>query len=552
MTRFASGKYRPDILRIVVIYALVGGVWIYASGSALEMFVRDASIRISLEILKGFGFVAVTSLLMYLLISRYVQQLEASRESLRETDEQLRSALAASRMGVWAWNLRTNAVFWSPECYDIVGLKDFNGSFEAFAELIHPDDKERVMETVSHSLAVDNAYTDEFRIIRPDGRLCWLLNHGRVTYDAEGAPLLLSGTVQDITEQKIMGEMLKESEERFRSIVENSPNMIMIHADGKYVYLNPAAVRSFGIADQQEYIGKPIIEAVHPDFRGCVRERINTIYRDNQPALKSEQKLLRKDGSSFWAEITGIPTVYNGHKSVQVIAIDITARKQYEADLRGYSHRLIELDENLRKHLAAELHDEIGRDLTAIGMNLAVIGTSVADTEPVKVGEKIRDTVKLTENISRTVRGIMAGLRPPVLDDFGLLAALRWHSRSFSERTGVVIDVLADDSFPRLAAEKETALFRIAQEALMNAAKHADVHSVTIMLKVCDETIRLAIADQGKGFMAGIAGDSPREGSGWGLKIMRERAEAIGGHFQVESAAGGGTAVTVTVPVKEV
>jgi signal transduction histidine kinase len=236
---------------------------------------------------------------------------------------------------------------------------------------------------------------------------------------------------------------------------------------------------------------------------------------------------------------------------VQVIAIDITARKQYEADLRGYSHRLIELDENLRKHLAAELHDEIGRDLTAIGMNLAVIGTGVADTEPVKVGEKIRDTVKLTENISRTVRGIMAGLRPPVLDDFGLLAALRWHSRSFSERTGVVIDVLADDSFPRLAAEKETALFRIAQEALMNAAKHADVHSVTIMLKVSDETIRLAIADQGNGFMAGIAGDSPRDGSGWGLKIMRERAEAIGGHFQVESAAGGGTAVTVIVAVKE-
>ncbi|OGU16602.1 MAG: hypothetical protein A2076_02700 [Geobacteraceae bacterium GWC2_53_11] len=593
----------------------------------------------------------------------------------KQSEDKLNMALAASRMGVWEWNLSTNAVFWSPECHEIVGLKDFNGSFEAFAELIHPNDAAHAMETVSRSLAQDNAYIDEFRIIRPDGKLCWLQNHGRVTYDADRTPLLMVGTVQDVTDRKQMEEMLKESEERFRSIVENSPNMIMIHADGKYVYLNPAAVKGFGIEDQQEYIGKPIVEAVHPDFRDCVRERLNTIYRYNQSALKSEQQLLRKDGSAFWAEITGIPTVFNGSKSVQVIAVDITARKrselanerlllrqramldnlpmmawlkdrdsrlemvneayakacgcsvddcigktdlelfpeelargvmaddhavcatavriqkeelittpqgthwylvyktplfdeqgrvlgtmgiaqdiserkQYETELRGYSHRLIEMDENLRKHLAAELHDEIGRDLTALGMNMAVIGNGVAELESVKIGEKIQDTVKLIENISRTVRGIMAGLRPPVLDDFGLLAALRWHGRLFSERTGVVVDVLAEDSFPRLATEKETALFRIAQEALMNAAKHAGVRSVTMTLGICDETVRLVIADQGKGFMHGVFEPS-RDGSGWGLKIMRERAETVGGRFQVESDPGGGTAVSVIVPVKE-
>lgn len=468
----------------------------------------------------------------------------------KQSEDKLNMALAASRMGVWEWDLRTNGVFWSPECHDIVGLKDFNGSFEAFAELIHSDDMAHVMESVSDSLTQDIAYTDEFRIIRPDGKLRWLLNHGRVFYAADRTPLLLAGTVQDITERKNMEEMLKESEERFRSIVENSPNMIMIHADGEFAYLNPAAVEQFGIADQQEYIGTPVIEAVHPDFRDHSRERIRSIYRENQPTLKSEIQLLRKDGSAFWVEITGIPTVFNGKKSVQVIAVDITARKQYETKLRRYSHRLIELDENLRKQLAAELHDEIGRDLTALGMNLAVIDNGMAVMEPLKIRDKIQDTIKLIETISRTVRGIMAGLRPPVLDDFGLLAALHWHARFFSERTGVTVDVVAGDSFPRLTTEKETALFRIAQEALMNAAKHACVRSVTLTLETCDEAVRLVIADQGKGFMDGIF-EPCRDDSGWGLKIMRERAKAIGGHFQVESEPGRGTTVSVTVPVKE-
>lgn len=550
MTSPSRSENRRAILRIVVIYILLGGLWIYTSGTILDAFVCNATLRANIELLKGFLFVILTSLLLYLLISRHVQQLETSRKSLRETDERLGIALAAARMGVWEWNLRTNAVFWSPECYDIVGLKDFNGSFEAFAELIHPDDKAHVMETVAQSLALDNAYTDEFRIIRPDGRLCWLLNHGRVTYDAERTPLLLVGTVQDVTGRKKMGEMLKESEERFRSIVENSPYMIMIHADGKYVYLNPAAVENFGITDQQEYIGKPIIEAVHPDFRDRVRDRISTIYRDNQPVLKSEQQLLRKDGSAFWAEITGTPTVFDGSKSVQVIAVDITARKQYETELRGYSHRLIEMDENLRKHLAAELHDEIGRDLAALGMNLAVISKSAGDAEPEKVSEKIQDTVKLVESISRTVRGIMAGLRPPVLDDFGLVAALRWHVGLYAKRTGITVDVQAEDAFPRLLAETETALFRIAQEALMNAAKHAEGHSVKVSLEHDDEVVRLAIADTGNGFVPG-AFNHQEDGSGWGLKIMRERAETVGGRFQVESIPGGGTSVSVTVPVKE-
>ncbi len=431
--------FYPAVMIVTLFCGLYAGLLATLLSAMLASYfwiepLHQLSIKTPADLLGLFVFIASCSAvagLAALLRRSELRNIEmesqlALHDQRKQYEDKLNMALAASRMGVWEWDLRTNAVFWSPECHDIVGLKDFNGSFEAFAELIHPDDMAHVMETVSDSLAQDNAYTDEFRIIRPDGELRWLLNHGRVIYAADRTPLLLAGTVQDITE-----------------------------------------------------------------------------------------------------------------------------RKQYETELRRYSHRLIELDENLRKQLAAELHDEIGRDLTALGMNLAVIDTGVAVMEPLKIHDKIQDTVKLIETISRTVRGIMAGLRPPVLDDFGLLAALHWHARLFSERTGVAVDVVAEDSFPRLTTEKETAMFRIAQEALMNAAKHAGGRSVTLTLETGDEAVRLVIADQGKGFMAG--GVEPcRDGSGWGLKIMRERAKAVGGHFQVESEPGRGTTVSVTVPVKEV
>jgi signal transduction histidine kinase len=143
----------------------------------------------------------------------------------------------------------------------------------------------------------------------------------------------------------------------------------------------------------------------------------------------------------------------------------------------------------------------------------------------------------------------MANLRPPVLDDYGLLAALRWHAEIFSKRTGIAVSVQADESFPRLKLEKETALFRISQEALMNSSKHADTQIITISLRIVDSMIRFAVSDEGKGFLPALSSDIQNE-FGWGMKIMRERAELIGGNFHVESVPGKGTVVFVNLPLE--
>lgn len=226
----------------------------------------------------------------------------------------------------------------------------------------------------------------------------------------------------------------------------------------------------------------------------------------------------------------------------------ILARKQAEETLRCYARRLIEMEEDLRKKLATELHDEIGRDLTVLGMNFSVISSTLAQGTPKNLRERIEDSTRLIEGISRTTRNIMAGLRPPVLDDYGLVSALRWYSELFSTRTGIDVSVQDDERCPRLQPEVELALFRITQEALMNTAKHADAKIVTITLGYDSGRVRFSVVDDGKGFTPPSIPHP--QGSGWGMTIMRERAELVGGDFSFDSTPGQGTVVTVEIPLE--
>jgi signal transduction histidine kinase len=226
----------------------------------------------------------------------------------------------------------------------------------------------------------------------------------------------------------------------------------------------------------------------------------------------------------------------------------LLAHMQAEKTLRRYSLRLIEMEEDLRKKLATELHDEIARDLTVLGMNISVISSTLADDAPKNLLSRIEDSARLIEGISRTTRNIMTGLRPPVLDDYGLVSALHWYGEIFSARTGIEVSVRDDGPCPRLQPEAELALFRITQEALMNTAKHAEAKSVEITLGCQPGKVRFSVVDDGKGFTP-PATLRPQV-SGWGMTIMRERAELVGGHFAFESLPGQGTTVTVEISLE--
>lgn len=159
-------------------------------------------------------------------ISRDITGQQNMLRAMQEGEKRLNLALSASKMGVWEWDLQTNGVIWSPECYGVVGLQDFDGSFASFAKLLHPEDEAHVLETVEKALAEQRLYTDEFRIIRPDGELRWLSNHGKATYDDSGKPLLLIGTVQDITERKRMESDMQQALESARNSTDTMSRLL--------------------------------------------------------------------------------------------------------------------------------------------------------------------------------------------------------------------------------------------------------------------------------------------------------------------------------------
>jgi PAS domain S-box-containing protein len=215
---------------------------------------------------------------------------------------------------------------------------------------------------------------------------------------------------------------------------------------------------------------------------------------------------------------------------------------QQREQLRALGARLAETQEAERQHLARELHDQIGQNLTALGINLNIVRAQM----PMADHSRLDDTLALVEQTTDRIRNVMAELRPPVLDDYGLVAALHWYADRFASRTGITVVVRGQEPTPRLDPSLENALFRIAQEALNNVAKHAHAKQVTILMEVLDEAIRMNVADDGIGFDP--ASSTRADGRhGWGLLSMRERAEAVGGHCSVESAPHQGTRVIVEV-----
>lgn len=232
---------------------------------------------------------------------------------------------------------------------------------------------------------------------------------------------------------------------------------------------------------------------------------------------------------------------------------DITDRRKAEETLQQYAGRLralaaqqVEATEAERQRLARELHDQVGQNLTALNINLNIVRTQVPEGTAAQVRSRLDDSLSLVEQTTDRIRDVMSDLRPPMLDDYGLVAALHWYGEQFAWRTDVAVVVEGEEPTPRLAPRVENALFRIAQEALTNVAKHAQATQVTVTVEVDSEILHLVVADDGIGFDPAHLVDR-NEGRGWGLLTMTERAEAVGGHCRIESAPGQGTQVSVEV-----
>ncbi len=227
--------------------------------------------------------------------------------------------------------------------------------------------------------------------------------------------------------------------------------------------------------------------------------------------------------------------------------------REQQEQLRALSARFAEVEEAERSKLARELHDQAGQNLTALNLTLKLVRTQLTASAPSaatspQIIARLDDASELVRQTTQLIRNVMEDLHPPALEEFGLTAALRWYTNRFTALTNIAVNVSGPDPLIYRLPQVEIALFRIAQEALTNIARHAQASRVDIQLNQTADSISMIIQDNGQGFDASKDVSGPVEPrSRWGLRIMAERAESIGGTWRVESVPRQGTRIIVEV-----
>jgi PAS domain S-box-containing protein len=537
---------------------------------------------------------------------------------------------------------------------------------------------------------------------------------------------ILSGFAQILLRKRSKDdEMLKEEDDRFRQLVELSPDAVGIQSEDQIIYMNSAGLDLFGASDLNDLIGKSVWDFVPADTKGIVLSRFKQMREEGKEAPLVELELLRLDGKKVDVEVTAIPFSYAGKPAIQAIFRDLTSRKRVEKEIRqrnvelaalnaiastvsqslnlqkilngalddvlqlevlgGEVHglvfllnemtgeltlaaqtgipedhpclesppalgeclcglaiergrvvisedcwkderhsrswptmlphkdicipltvrgkvlggmnirlpmkkditenvtqlltsvggqisgaienaqlfeavdlhrerlrvlgaRLAEAEETERKQLSRELHDQVGQNLTALGINLNILKSQLPPNDADRMLTTLDESMALVEQTAERIRDVMADLRPPMLDDYGLVATLRWFGEQYASRTELSITIFGEEPSPRLESPAENALFRVVTEALTNVTKHAAATQVIVSVECTEEVLRLVITDNGVGFDSTIP-QEPGEDYGWGLITMAERIESVGGRLWIESLpAHDGTKVYAVVP----
>ena len=359
---------------------------------------------------------------------------------------------------------------------------------------------------------------------------------------------------------------LRESEERFRALVQNSSDVTGItDKNGMIFYRSPSLQTTLGY-EVAETMGKSISDYLWPEDLPRAQSRLAELLKAPGTTQRDEYRLRHKDGSCRFIE-----SISSNHLEDPAIGgivfnyRDITKRKQAEGKLKEsrqrlqvLSRRLVEVQETERGHLARELHDEIGQALTAIQMNLqALLESRGTDA----LAPRLKETLAVVDRVLEQVHDVSLNLRPSVLDVLGLVPALRSLTERQAALAGLQAEVRADPSLeppqldPTSVAHRldpiiETQCFRVAQEALTNVVKHAKARTVTVELTRNDEQLHLSVRDDGVGFDVASLREQAVLGKSLGLLSMEERATLAGGGLQYHATPGQGTEVHAWFPLK--
>jgi two-component system, NarL family, sensor histidine kinase UhpB len=369
------------------------------------------------------------------------------------------------------------------------------------------------------------------------------------TAGALGGGRFFTALLCDLSQEHDLRLELATLRQRFQAIFELSPNAVWIAEGERIAFVNRACMALFAATSREDLVGRSIYSLLHPESHAIVRQEVGRALESGAALPLLHERIERLDGKVRDVEIALAPLPDHGQTTLQMVITDITQRKHEALELarsrhalRGLSERLVEAREDERRRIARELHDDLGQRLTALKMELASLRQGLAG----RAAEgRIGAMLELLDETVASVRRIAADLRPLMLDDLGLNAAIEWLARDASRRMGVEVTVRLGDGDPPLDDRASIALYRMVQEALTNVARHAHATEAQIEMRHVGDTLLLSVCDNGIGFPARAM---QKEGS-FGLMGIRERAFMLGGEMDVDNPPGGGGRLIVRLPL---
>ena len=512
-----------------------------------------------------------------------ITEQKRTERALRDSETRYRALVERSPAITYitALDPTSTTTYVSPQVREYLGYtpEDYQANPEIWHERLHPADRAWVVERLGNALSATGRFQADYRMLRRDGRLVWFRDQAAVIHDENGTPLFLQGVMFEITAWKQAEEDLRISRERLQYVIDNSSDTIFrIDLQGNYILANKAGERLTGYP-LERLLKMNMRELVTPEYRAALAQRLADRIAGKELKGPFIFDIVHRDGRRLTVELTTSPVHEDGRLvAVQGIARDITERRRAEEQLQAVHRQIDQAREEERKRLSRELHDSVGQGLVALQLGVSGLlkesqgfpktmgtpprciaaGTPVRPRKPTPPGLRLHRAFTQTlgrmseqcDGLIREVRSISRGLYPATLESLGLASALKQVANDFrvpgevASGPGLKARSTARAASARFPAEIEIVLFRVAQEAITNAVRHACASRIQVGLDYVGGEAVLKVCDDGTGFEV-----QERSTAGLGLTTMRERVQSVGGRLEVGPGRGG-TCLIVRVPTK--
>ena len=482
-----------------------------------------------------------------------IEERKEIEKTLRESQQRYRSLFEGSRDAIFISDGKGRILDANDAAAQLTGISKPKLILKLMPDLYENFDQSAYQGHFNRTLAGDN-FAIETTLQHTTGeRVHAELNSKQITLAGIGC---IHTTARDVTARKKAEKALRRSEAKYRELVQNANSMIVrFDTHARVTFFNEYAQKFFDYTEE-EIIGRKITETLLPAVDSDGRDilaRLKDFFTEPEKYKNIALENIRRNGERVVVAWTNRPIRGAEGKIIEFLSVgvDITERRRARQMIQTLTHELIKAQENERHKIARDLHDHIAQDLSSLKIGLQTI----FNTRPGDNNDSREQSEKLIHLLQRSiseVRNLAYDLRPPGLDQFGLVRTLFTYCEDFSDNSGIKIDFIAaglDDL--QLEADIQINLYRLIQEALYNVKKHADAKGVTIRLVASSPNLMLRIIDDGHGFDVHLWRSKSHREKRMGLQSMVERVGLLNGTIDIRSQPQKGTAIVITIPIKE-